>query len=136
MKRRTLSIITIALTAAAIATAFVIIHKPIPKPEPIEGPRVYLNEKLTNEMSEIDECEGIDKKVRAFMRQWQIKGASLAVMRNDSLVYAKGYGWADAADSVEMAPSHILRMAPQIMQMPSGEPPKKRSISLFIGSRS
>ena len=46
MKRRTLSIITIALTAAAIATAFVIIHKPIPKPEPIEGPRVYLNEKL------------------------------------------------------------------------------------------
>ena len=111
MKRRTLSIITIALTAAAIATAFVIIHKPIPKPEPIEGPRVYLNEKLTNEMSEIDGCEGIDKKVRAFMRQWQIKGASLAVMRNDSLVYAKGYGWADAADSVEMTPSHILRMA-------------------------
>lgn len=111
MKRRTLSIITIALTAAAIATAFVIIHKPIPKPEPIEGPRVYLNQKLTNEMSEIDGCEGIDKKVRAFMRQWQIKGASLAVMRNDSLVYAKGYGWADAADSVEMAPSHILRMA-------------------------
>ena len=111
MKRRILSIIIIALTAAAIATAFVIIHKPIPKPEPIEGPRVYLNEKLTNEMSEIDGCEGIDKKVRAFMRQWQIKGASLAVMRNDSLVYAKGYGWADAADSVEMAPSNILRMA-------------------------
>ena len=111
MKRRILSIIIIALTAAAIATAFVIIHKPIPKPEPIEEPRVYLNEKLTNEMSEIDGCEGIDKKVKAFMRQWQIKGASLAVMRNDSLVYAKGYGWADAADSVEMAPSNILRMA-------------------------
>lgn len=45
------------------------------------------------------------------MRQWQIKGASLAVMRNDSLLYAKGYGWADEGEEQEMEPSHILRMA-------------------------
>ncbi|MBQ6879714.1 MAG: beta-lactamase family protein [Bacteroidales bacterium] len=62
-------------------------------------------------MSELPETEGIDKKVKAFMRKWQIKGASLAVMRNDSLVYAKGYGWADEAEGIAMEPSHILRMA-------------------------
>lgn len=111
MTKKTPRIIIIALTAAAIATAFVIIHKPIPHPEPISKPRVYLNEKLTNEMSEIAECEGIDKKVKSFMNQWQIKGASLAVMRNDSLLYAKGYGWADEAEGIEMEPSNILRMA-------------------------
>lgn len=111
MKKKTLTIIFSVITAAAIATAFVIIHKPVPKPQPIEKPRIYLNEKLNNTMSELPETEGIDKKVKAFMRKWQIKGASLAVMRNDSLVYAKGYGWADEAEGIAMEPSHILRMA-------------------------
>lgn len=109
-KLNRMSIIT-ALTAAALATAFLIFHKPVPKPEPLEAPRVYLNDTLSNSMSEIPELEGMDKKVRSFMRQWQIKGASLAVMRNDSLLYAKGYGWADEGEGVGMEPSHILRMA-------------------------
>jgi CubicO group peptidase (beta-lactamase class C family) len=32
-------------------------------------------------------------------------------MRNDSLLYSKGYGWADEAEEVKMEPRHILRMA-------------------------
>ncbi|MBR6546897.1 MAG: beta-lactamase family protein [Bacteroidales bacterium] len=46
-----------------------------------------------------------------YMRDWQLKGASLAIMRNDSLVYAKGYGWADEEKGLNMEPSNILRMA-------------------------
>ena len=110
MKKNTF-IIILSLTAAALATAFVIIHKPMPKPAPIGGPRVYLNETLTNEMSEIQELAGLDKKIKAYMREWHIKGASLAIMRNDSLLYAKGYGWADEAEGYGMQPSNILRMA-------------------------
>lgn len=111
MKRKTLSIMTIALTAAALATAFMIIHKPLPKPEPLKGPRIYLNDTLCNAMSEIPELEGLDRKVTRYMREWHMKGVSLAIMRNDSLLYAKGYGWADEAEKEEMEPSHILRMA-------------------------
>lgn len=113
MKKRKLIIILTGITAAAIATAFVIIHKPLPTPESLEElkPKIHLNDSLHNALSDISGTEGIDKKVRAYMRQWQIKGASLAVMRNDSLVYAKGYGWADEAEGIEMQPSHILRMA-------------------------
>ena len=111
MNKKISTIIFSAITAAAIATAFVIIHKPIPKPQPIEKPRVYLNDTLSNAMSEIPELEGLDKKVKKYMRDWQIKGASLAIMRNDSLLYAKGYGWADEAEKETMEPSHILRMA-------------------------
>lgn len=110
-KRKTLSIITIALTAAALATAFMIIHKPTPKPEPLKGPRIYLNDTLSNAISDIPELEGLDRKVTRYMREWQMKGASLAIMRNDSLLYAKGYGWADEAEKEPMEPSHILRMA-------------------------
>lgn len=113
MKKRTIKTILTAILAAALATAFVIIHNPIPKPEPLAPmkPKIHLNDSLTNTLSAIPELEGLDKKVKNYMRQWQIKGASLAVMRNDSLLYAKGYGWADQGEEVAMEPSHILRMA-------------------------
>ena len=111
MKRKTLVILSSSILAAALATAFVIIHKPLPRPEPIKAPRVYLNDTLTNSLSDIPEVAGLDKKVKSFMREWQIKGASLAIMRNDSLLYAKGYGWADEEEEIPMEPSHILRMA-------------------------
>ena len=112
MKKKIFAIILTALTAAAIATAFVIIHKPVPKPEPLTlKPRIHLNDSLSNMLSSQKELEGLDKKIMGYMRQWQIKGASLAVMRNDSLLYAKGYGWADEGENIEMQPSHILRMA-------------------------
>ncbi len=110
MKKKTAIILT-ALTAAAVATAFVIIHKPLGRPDKLEGPRVYLNQTLTNELSDIEGLAGLDKKVDSYMRQWSLKGASLAVMRNDSLLYAKGYGWADEEEGLKMEPSHILRIA-------------------------
>ena len=111
MKRKTVITILSSITAAALATAFVIIHKPVPRPEPLMEPRVYLNDTLSNAMSEIPGLAGLDKKVESFMRQWQIKGSSLAVMKNDSLLYAKGYGWADEEKGIRMEPSNILRMA-------------------------
>ncbi|MBR5385038.1 MAG: beta-lactamase family protein [Bacteroidales bacterium] len=47
----------------------------------------------------------------SFMRRWEIQGASLAIMRGDSLVYAKGYGWADREKGERMQPGNIMRMA-------------------------
>lgn len=110
MKRK-LTIITIIIAVASVATASVLIHRAIPKPAPLMKPRIMLNSSLSNSMSDIEELYGLDKKVRTFMRQWAIKGASLAISRNDSLLYAKGYGWADEEKGIEMEPSHILRMA-------------------------
>ena len=71
---------------------------------------VVLNNVLTNEMSDIMELEGMDAEFRHFLRQWQIHGASLAIMRNDSLVYAKGYGDADL-DHRPVTPGTIFRLA-------------------------
>ena len=102
---------TLIIAAAVLATAFVIFHKVIPRPQPLMAPRIYLNDTLRNEMSHFEELEGMDKNIRSFMRQWQIKGASLSVMRNDSLLYSKGYGWADEQKGVEMKPGHIMRVA-------------------------
>lgn len=70
-----------------------------------------LNQTITNEMSEIEELAGLDKKIKKYIRDWHIKGASLAIVRNDSLVYAKGYGWADEELEIPMEPGHIMRVA-------------------------
>jgi CubicO group peptidase (beta-lactamase class C family) len=45
------------------------------------------------------------------MRKWNIQGASLSIMRNDSLVYSKGYGWADKENDLLMEPGNIMRIA-------------------------
>ena len=98
------------LTIAALVTAIAFIFRD--KEEEVQtNDMIHLNEILTNEMSDIPELEKMDARIEKFMRKWHIKGASLAVSRNDSLLYAKGYGWADEEEGIPMEPSHILRMA-------------------------
>ena len=72
---------------------------------------VNLNKVLTNEMSDTADLKGMERKLRNFMQEWQLKGVSLAVMRGDSLYYAKGFGWADQEKGEEMTPGHIMRVA-------------------------
>lgn len=64
---------------------------------------------LTNESC--PDVEVIDRQVKAYMQRYGMVGAQLAVMKNNALVYAKGYGWADVADSVAMQPGNIMRVA-------------------------
>lgn len=76
-----------------------------------ERPDVKLNEVLSNEMSDIPELKGLDSKVRTYMQKWELRGAQLSIIKNDSLVYAKGYGWADEENGVRMEPNRIMRVA-------------------------
>lgn len=99
------------LAAAALAVAAVVLvasHRPRPVPPPVNA---VLNETLTNSMSDSSCFAGIDAQVKEFMRYWGIQGISLSVMRHDSLMFAKGYGWADKEKKEEMTPRHILRLA-------------------------
>ena len=111
MNRQKSIILFICVAAAILATASFIFIKPIPKAQPIPVPPPRLNLMLTNEMSDRPELEGLDRKVSRYLSKWFIKGGSLAIMRNDSLVYAKGYGWAEEDKGLEIKPSHIMRMA-------------------------
>ena len=63
----------------------------------------------------------MDRKIERFMARWNIKGLSLAVTRNDSLLYAKGYGWADVEEGKEMTPRNILRLASASKLVPAIE---------------
>ncbi len=72
---------------------------------------VHLNEILTDSLCYVADLESMNNTISKFLKQWEIQGASLAIMRNDSLVYAKGFGWADKEKNVEMQPGNIMRMA-------------------------
>ncbi len=54
-----------------------------------------INHLITNEMSDSEQTEKFDREMLKFMKYWDLKGGSFALMRNDSLLYAKGYGYAD-----------------------------------------
>lgn len=72
---------------------------------------IPINKLLYNGLSSLEQTKQFDRDVEYFMRYWDIKGGSFALMYNDSLIYAKGYGYANIKDSVECEVSHIFRVA-------------------------
>ena len=70
-----------------------------------------INAVLTNEMSDSEKLGKMEKEVWNFMRRWQIRGMELCIMRHDSLLYAKGFGWADQMTEEAMRPGTIMRVA-------------------------
>lgn len=53
----------------------------------------------------------IEDKARAYMRANDMPGLSIAVMRNDKLVYAAGFGVADQDSGMPVSPRHRFRIA-------------------------
>ena len=106
-----ISLFAAVVVFAAVSTATRQRQRPSTEPEAGTAAPVSMNETLSNAMSDIDTLAGMDTRIEKFLKQWEIKGASLSVMRNDSLVYSKGYGWADEEAGEPMTPGKILRMA-------------------------
>lgn len=66
---------------------------------------------LSNRVSDYELLYPMEKDIRRFMSKWNLRGMSVAVSRHDSLLYAKGIGWADMEKKVPMEASTISRMA-------------------------
>lgn len=79
--------------------------------EIVPVPPVFLNEILENDLSDTTSLNGMDRMINRYLSKWCINGASFSVMRNDSLLFAKGYGWADKEKGEKMGPGNILRIA-------------------------
>ena len=66
--------------------------------------------KLTNEMSNFESLKPIDSMVNRVMRSMRLAGASVAVVKDERLVYAKGFGFADKDAKEEVEPYHLFRI--------------------------
>ena len=109
MRLRPVILSVLALAAVAGAGSFVLRGQRTPPQEEPEVVPVWvddLNAGITNDLSQLP---ALDHAVDSFMRFWGLHGASLAITRNDSLLYARGYGQADA--STPASPGTCYRIA-------------------------
>ena len=51
--------------------------------------------RLTNNLSAYESMQGLDQQIETFMKKWNIVGASVAVVKDERLIYTKGFGYAD-----------------------------------------
>jgi CubicO group peptidase (beta-lactamase class C family) len=79
--------------------------------EPEHETPTPLHHLMDNSMCEYEETRRFDASINRFMRYWGIRGGSFALMRNDSLLYAKGYGFANTQDSIPCEVKNIFRVA-------------------------
>ena len=85
----------------------------LPIPASIHNPKTEYRQaihfRIKNELSDSPETKKLDNAIEKFLRKWEIKGASFALMKDNKLVYAKGYGIAD--NETGTTPSNIFRIA-------------------------
>jgi CubicO group peptidase (beta-lactamase class C family) len=62
-------------------------------------------------MDSADSQIDFDEKVHKFLKRWDIKGASVAVMKDNRLIYSKGYGVTDVESQQPVETNHLFRIA-------------------------
>lgn len=85
-------------------------YKPVYVNAYASGNSCEYNAIWTNTNMKGADIAAIDEAVNQYMSSQSVKGLSLAVCKDGRLVFAKGYGWADAASGEEMSPDQPLRI--------------------------
>lgn len=74
-------------------------------------PQTRLNNILSNKLSDGTEYHEMDSLIERYLKHWEINGAQLVITRNDSLLYAHGFGFADKEKGIKMEPNMVMRFA-------------------------
>ncbi|MEZ5071726.1 MAG: serine hydrolase domain-containing protein [Bacteroidales bacterium] len=80
-------------------------------PSLLQADEVPFSLNLDNSYSEWEGTEVIDESVSIFLQTWDIEGASLAITKDERLVYAKGFGISNSETGEEVKPGHLFRIA-------------------------
>lgn len=116
MKKKDIKRSTVIIMCFCVAAfmAIVILRPasiPVGADNRAEKPGIAWEDTLTNSSSDFEPLYPMEKDVERFMSKWDIKGISMAVMRNDSLLFAKGFGWADKEKGERMEATTVSRIA-------------------------
>lgn len=77
----------------------------------IGGNYVPAHLRIDNSLTDTRAFESAEKGIEWFMKNWSIKGASVAVAKEGKLLYARGFGYASLPDSLPVEPYHRFRVA-------------------------
>jgi len=69
------------------------------------------NVRITNSISDNSEYEVTEKTINAFLRKWSIAGASIAISKNEKLIFSRGFGFADTTSGESVQPFSKFRIA-------------------------
>ena len=83
----------------------------LPSEEYVNTDKESLNRIVTNKLIESQNSEFIDQRIERFRNQHSLKGMTLAIVKNEKLVFVKGYGFADEEDSIPASPNQLFRIA-------------------------
>lgn len=112
MKRAVILVITVLLIGGVIY-----LHRIFSVPagttltDALEEDGYHLNDSLHNAMSDFPATESMERYIKRWMARNNIRGASLAIMRDEKLIYCKGLGWADQELERQAEARDIYRMA-------------------------
>lgn len=104
-----ISILFILVFFGEIAISFsdkASVEKVIPSEE-----KMPISLKLSNNLSAYESMQDLDQQIEVFMKKWNIVGASVAVVKDERLIYTKGFGYADKENNVKVEPKHLFRVA-------------------------
>ncbi len=69
-----------------------------------------LNYRIKNGLSDFEHSKYIEKQVKRFIQRWELKGVSIAILKDERLVYAQGFGEADREGN-DVHPGNLFRVA-------------------------
>ncbi|MGM0496972.1 MAG: serine hydrolase domain-containing protein [Bacteroidota bacterium] len=72
---------------------------------------IAISRKLNNQLSSYKAVTNAETEINAFLEKWNITGASVAVMKDERLIYAKGFGTTQKTEPEKVQPKHLFRIA-------------------------
>ncbi|MDD2305310.1 MAG: serine hydrolase [Prolixibacteraceae bacterium] len=86
--------------------------KPVEVPKKVqEVDKNSLNFKISNELSDFSGSSFIAKKADDFLKQWNLAGMTMAIVKDGKLVFAHGYGYSDVEAKTVVTPGNLFRIA-------------------------
>ena len=70
-----------------------------------------ISRRLNNDISSFSAINESETMIRSFMEKWDIVGASIAIVKDERLIYAKGFGHTDTSGKENVQPRHLFRIA-------------------------
>ncbi|MCT4603532.1 MAG: beta-lactamase family protein [Marinifilum sp.] len=70
-----------------------------------------ISHRISNNLSDCVETARADRLINRFLKKWEVAGATVAIVKDQKLLFAKGYGYADMEKEIKVEPSHIFRIA-------------------------
>lgn len=80
-------------------------------PVPFNNSIEAVSHRISNKLSESDQTKKADRLLNRFLKKWEVAGATVAVVKDGKLVFAKGYGYSDVDNERGVEPSNLFRIA-------------------------